>query len=174
MLVNQKQRPLYIKLNEGNLPFYTSGDFVRGVVRVDPSVRPQNINITFKGQCVLFDESRNGLTPTFFEYSQKLFVAAGAQDFDILRQGTSEDGKVELPFQFTFPLTVSSAPPADGTWLYANDSPDHPRFQHSPGFPLPPVRNVYVRTACETNTDFVRIFRAAQLLPPAMGPWLQG
>jgi hypothetical protein len=183
-LVNLKHCPLYIELSDEPHPFYTCGDLVRGVVRVDPSLRPQSINITFKGNFVMFDQSRNGVEPTFFQYSQELFAAARAHAFDILRQGTARDGKVELPFKFRFPHTVSSAPPAEGTWLYPNDSHDHPRFQHSPGFLLPPScptspsgnaalspRITYILEACmDTATQYtsrLQVYQELKFIPPA-------
>ncbi|KAH8724315.1 hypothetical protein GQ44DRAFT_708975 [Phaeosphaeriaceae sp. PMI808] len=137
--INHKGGPLYIELREETHPFYTSGDPVRGVIRVDPSLRPKSISITFKGLSLIYDQNAHGATPTFFTYSQDIFVSAGAHEhFDILQKGTARDGKVELPFEFTFPLNVWSAPPSDRDWHYPGDPYHHPRYQHSPGFVPPP------------------------------------
>ncbi|KAH7067789.1 hypothetical protein FB567DRAFT_255785 [Paraphoma chrysanthemicola] len=138
---NVKERPLYISLFEELHPFYTCGDRVRGIVRVEPTLRPKRITAIFKGYSIIHDNNANGISPAFFSSQKDLFVSSGAhENFDILRQGTASDGKVELPFEFTFPSNVELPPPSDngGTWWCSNDSYDHPRFQHSPGFVLPP------------------------------------
>jgi hypothetical protein len=120
-------------------PFYTCGDAVRGVVRVRPTLRPQRVSITLRGYCVIFDKNVLGAAPEFFRYKQDLFESSGAhENFDILRRGTASDGKVELPFEFTFPHIVGMPPPSGKAWRYSRDSHDHPRFQHSPGFVPPP------------------------------------
>ncbi|KAF1941920.1 hypothetical protein EJ02DRAFT_403632 [Clathrospora elynae] len=138
---NHRMRPVYIDVLSSQA-FYTSGDHVQGNLRVDPSQRPTRISIIFKGLSSIHDTHAKGAHPDFFRMSQELFVTSGAgQNFDILRKGTASDGKVELPFCFTFPLNVSLAPPADKNWFYSEDSYHHPRFQHSPGFPLPPSFN---------------------------------
>jgi hypothetical protein len=135
----QNHRPLSIELFEETHPFYTCGDLVRGVVRVEPALRPQRISVAFRGFSVIYDQSGNGTTPKLFHYNQDLFVSSGVHEsFEILRRGTANDGKVELPFEFTFPHTVCLAPPTNRSWKYSKDSFDHPRFQHSPGFLLPP------------------------------------
>jgi hypothetical protein len=126
-------------------PHYTCGDLVRGVVRVRPTLRPQRISIIFRGYCVIFDKDDRGAAPVFFGYKQDLFESSGAhENFDILRRGTASDGNVELPFEFMFPPTVEMPPPADKAWRYSKDSPDHPRFQYSPGFVPPPSCTVLV------------------------------
>lgn len=136
---NYKHNPLYIDVPPETE--YTGGDLVRGVVRVDPTLRPQHISICFTGYANLHDhDTSNCAKAVFFEYSQNLFTSAGQHgNLDILRIGTAKDGKVELPFQFTFPSTVQLPPPEDRIWVYSEDSYDHPRFQHSPGFSLPPT-----------------------------------
>jgi hypothetical protein len=178
---------LYIELTEKTHPFYTCGDLVWGVVRAAPSARPQRISITFKGLSVIHEQSRNDVAIPFFQYSKELFASAGAHDFDILRKGTAQDGKVELPFKFTFPHTVSLAPPPqDRTWVYSNDSYEHPRFQHSPGFPLPPscisplhangalapkTKITYVLEACmdaaTPNRPRLEVIEELKFIPPA-------
>lgn len=136
---NERHRVLYIDLIEETHPFYTCGDKVRGVLRVDPTVRPQSISLTFRGFSIIYDQANKGATPNLIYESKDLFKSSGAhENFDILKFGTAADGKVELPFEFTFPHTVDMAPPPDRSWRYSQDSYDHPRFQHSPGFPLPP------------------------------------
>jgi hypothetical protein len=138
---NQKQNPwpFNIDVFPGTHPYYTCGDRVRGVVRVGPTLRPVRITITFRGYSVIFDRDVQGAAPEFFRYKQDLFESSGAhENFDILQRGTASDGKVELPFEFTFPQTAWLPPPADKAWRYSGDSHDHPRFQHSPGFVPPP------------------------------------
>ncbi|CAO2651551.1 Nn.00g041210.m01.CDS01 [Neocucurbitaria sp. VM-36] len=136
---NKEHNPLYIQVFAGPQEFYTSGDPIEGIVRVEPSTRPVHISIRFKGLSIIYDTNASGIKPEFFEYSRDLFVSTGAgENFDILRRGTADDGRVELPFSFMFPHTVRLAPPSDRTWWYSKDPYNHPRFQHSPGFPLPP------------------------------------
>ncbi|KAF1917311.1 hypothetical protein BDU57DRAFT_161050 [Ampelomyces quisqualis] len=139
---SQKQppRPFYIELSQDSPPFFTCGNTVRGLVRVEPTLRPQSIAVVFRGYYDIYDNSARGAsTPNLFHYKAHLFQSSGAhENFDILRRGTANDGKVELPFEFTFPQYVSMAPPLDRPWRYSQDSSDHPRFQHAPGFPLPP------------------------------------
>jgi hypothetical protein len=133
-------RPFYIELFDETRPFYTSGDVIRGIVRVEPTLRPLNISVVFRGFCTIYDQStKGGATPKFFHDKKDLFQSSGAhENFDILQRGTASDGKVELPFEFIFPYVASIAPPSDRPWKYSQDSIDHPRFQHSPGFSLPP------------------------------------
>jgi hypothetical protein len=143
----QKQDPqtFYIDLTKETHPFYTCGDLVRGVVRVEPTLRPKRISVTFRGFSVIHDQSSDGTTPKLFRFDQELFLSSGAhENFDILQRGVAADGKVELPFEFTFPHTVSLAPPSQRSWKYSKDSYDHPRFQHSPGFQLPPTCTAFV------------------------------
>ncbi|KAJ4363557.1 hypothetical protein N0V83_009853 [Neocucurbitaria cava] len=136
---NKKHNPLYIHVSEGPNQYYTSGDPIEGVVRVDPSTRPVHVSIRFKGISIIYDTDANGFKPELFEYSRELFASTGNREhLDILRRATADDGKVELPFSFTFPHTVRLAPPSDRNWWYSKDPFNHPRFQHSPGFPLPP------------------------------------
>jgi hypothetical protein len=181
----QNPRPFYIELFEETHPFYTCGDLIRGVVRVEPTLRPQRISITFRGFTVICDPSDDGVTPKFFHYNQDLFVSSGAhENFDILRRGTASDGKVELPFEFTFPHTVSLAPPADRSWKYSKDSFHHPRFQHSPGFVPPPSctalasprgplapKITYTLEAClesvNSESPRVQVRQELKFLPPA-------
>lgn len=132
-------RPFYIHVYQETHPFYTCGDLVRGTIRVEPTLRPQRITIVFRGWCVIFNHEAGGASPSFFKYKQVLFESSGAHgNFDILRRGTARDGKVDLPFEFTFPQSAWMAPPPEREWRYSKDSYNHPRFQHSPGFPLPP------------------------------------
>ncbi|KAF2027591.1 hypothetical protein EK21DRAFT_91383 [Setomelanomma holmii] len=186
-LVNLKERPLYICFVEETRPFYTCGDRVRGVVRVEPTLRPKRIIIIFKGYSVVHDANANGISAAFFSYKKDLFVSSGAhENFEILRQGTASDGKVELPFEFSFPTNVDIPPPSDTgrTWWYPKDSYDHPRFQHSLGFVLPPScgsltfsnsplapRITYVLEACldSTNPDnpHMKVRQELKFVPPA-------
>ncbi|KAI8942127.1 hypothetical protein NX059_000218 [Plenodomus lindquistii] len=135
---NQKHNPLYIQILDPKSR-YTFGDRIEGIVRIDPTVRPRNVTIVFSGFALFHDKEAVPAKPKFFEFSEKLFVSTGAgENFDILRHGTADDGRVELPFGFSFPHSVTLAPPSDRSWWYHKDDFNHPRFQHSPGFLLPP------------------------------------
>lgn len=132
---------------------FTAGDIVAGNVRVDPATRPVTVSITFTGLSWLHggDTNRDNFAAQpklfehnvstqvkLFEYTQRLFTSSGiGENFEILRRGTAEDGKVELPFSFTFPHTATLDPPEHRGWVYSQDTVNHPRFQHSPGFALP-------------------------------------
>lgn len=176
---NLSQNPLYIDVFSDAKHVYTAGDLVHGMVRVDPTSRPQTVSIVFKGISILYDKDLEGCKTEFFRLEQELFVSSGTgEHYDILRQGTAEDGKVELPFQFTFPHMVVRAPPAERRWHYSKDSLGHPRFQHSPGFPLPPtcvtLMNAEVAVApgvsyyLEARSDSsVRIRQEVKFMPPA-------
>ena len=136
---NLAQNPLYIDVFSDAKHVYTAGDIVHGIVRVDPTARPQNVSILFKGISILYDKDLEGCKVEFFRLEQDLFTSSGTgENYDILRQGTANDGKVELPFHFTFPHVAVQTPPAGRRWHHSKDSFGHPRFQHSPGFPLPP------------------------------------
>jgi hypothetical protein len=132
-------RPFYFDKFEETHPFYTCGDTVRGALRVDPTLRPRNVSVSFRGIAYLDDTSAQEAAPVFFHYKKDLFQSSGAhENFDILQRGTASDGKVVLPFEFTFPHTCQLPPPGNRNWRHSKDSFDHPRFQHSPGFILPP------------------------------------
>lgn len=136
---NEPQNCLFIDLG-GSQSSYTAGDHIHGRVRVDPKLKPAQITLIFKGYSVIYNKNASGLQLDLFKRSLKLFTSMGAgDDFDILRRGTAQDGRVELPFDFTFPQTVQKPPPSDRKWHHSVDSYNHPRFQHSPGFPLPPT-----------------------------------
>ncbi|KZM22253.1 uncharacterized protein EKO05_0011370 [Ascochyta rabiei] len=137
---NLAQKLLYIDVFSHTKHTYTTGDIVRGVVRVDPTARPQNVSIFFRGTCILYNKDFEGCQTELFRLERELFTSSGtSENYDILRRGTADDGKVDLPFQFTFPHVVAQTPPAGREWHYSKDSFGHPRFQHSPGFLLPPT-----------------------------------
>lgn len=176
---NLAQNPLYIDVFSDAKHVYTAGDIVHGVVRIDPTTRPQNVSIVFKGISILYDKDLEGCKTEFFRLEQELFTSSGTgENYDILRQGTSDDGKVELTFQFTFPHAAVQAPPAGCRWHYSKDSYGHPRFQHSPGFLLPPscttLMNVEMAVApgvsyyLEARADSsTRIRQEVKFMPPA-------
>lgn len=176
---NLAQNPLYIDVFSDAKHVYTAGDLVHGIVRVDPTARPQNVSMVFKGISILYDKDLEGCKTEFFRLEQELFRSSGTgENYDILRQGTAEDGKVELAFQFTFPHVAVKAPPAERRWHYSKDSYGHPRFQHSPGFPLPPscttLMNVEVAVSpgvsyyLEARADSsLRIRQEVKFTPPA-------
>lgn len=137
---NERQNSLYIDVFSNPQLTYTSGDRVEGNVRVAPSARPANVCILFKGLSIIHDRYDRSTKPEYFEYSRELFQATvTGENFEILRRGTADDGKVEFPFVFTFPHNVRLAPPSNRSWYYSKDSYNHPRFQHSPGSALPPM-----------------------------------
>lgn len=137
-LPNQRHGTLYIDLLDSQAS-YTCGDRIKGLVRIEPATRPVQISIVFQGFSTIHDSNAKGVRPEFFEYSRILFESSGpSESYDILRRGTADDGKVELPFEFTFPQKVRLPPPSDRTWWYSQDIYNHPRFQHSQGYILPP------------------------------------
>ena len=176
---NLARNPFYIDVYPDAKHIYTTGDAVKGVVRVDPTARPQNVSIIFKGISILYDKDIEACKPEFFRLDQELFTSAGTgENYDILRRGTASDGKVELPFQFIFPHIAVQAPPAERRWHYSKDSFGHPRFQHSPGFLLPPsctsLTNMDVPVApgvsyyLEVRAEpSLRIRQEVKFLPPA-------
>jgi hypothetical protein len=170
---------LYIDVFSDAKHVYTAGDIVHGIVRVDPTSRPQNVSIVFKGISIMYDKDLEGCKTEFFRLEQELFTSSGTgETYDILRQGTAEDGKVELSFQFTFPHVAIQTPPADRRWHYSKDSFGHPRFQHSPGFPLPPSCTTLMNADLavppgisyylEARADLsLRIRQEVKFMPPA-------
>lgn len=176
---NLAQNPLYIDVFPNAEHVYTAGDIVHGVVRIDPTARPQNVSIVFKGISIIYDKDHEGCKAEFFRLEQELFTSSGTgENYDILRQGTADDGKVELTFQFTFPHVAVQTPPAGRQWHYSKDSYGHPRFQHSPGFPLPPscttLMNAEMAVApgvsyyLEARADStIRIRQEVKFVPPA-------
>lgn len=176
---NLVANPLYIDVFSDAKHVYTAGDIVHGKVRIDPTARPQNVSIVFKGISILYDKDLEGCKTDLFRLEQVLFTSSGTgENYDILRQGTAADGRVELPFEFTFPQVAVATPPADRQWHYSKDSYGHPRFQHSPGFPLPPS-NVTLMNAdvavspgisyyLEAKADSsIRIRQQVKFMPPA-------
>jgi hypothetical protein len=175
---NLAQNPLYIDVFSDAKHVYTAGDLVHGVVRVDPTARPQNVSIVFKGISVLYGKHA-GCKTELFSLEQGLFTSSGAgENYDILRQGTAADGRVELTFQFTFPHVAVETPLAGRSWHYSKDSYGHPRFQHSPGFPLPPSCTTLMKTEVavtsgvsyylEAKADSsLRIRQEVKFMPPA-------
>ncbi|KAF1925713.1 uncharacterized protein M421DRAFT_423552 [Didymella exigua CBS 183.55] len=176
---NLAQNPLYIDVFSDAKHVYTAGDLVHGVVRIAPTARPQNVSIVFKGISILYDKDLEGYKTEFFRLEQELFTASGTgENYEILRQGTAEDGKVELAFQFTFPHVAVQRPPPGRNWYYSKDSYGHPRFQHSPGFPLPPSCNTLMNVGMavapgvsyylEARADSsMRIRQEVKFMPPA-------
>jgi hypothetical protein len=138
--------------------FYTTGDLLKGHLRVDPTMRPTRISVSLKAYSIINGPKSCAPQTVLLECTQDLFVSKGAGlgEYELLRRGTSRDGKVELPFFFTFPQHVSLPPPENRNWVNPDDVFDHPRFQHSPGFVLPP--------SCATGTDRVyRIYRQQRI-----------
>jgi hypothetical protein len=93
---NLAHNPLYIDVFSDVKHVYTAGDIVHGIVRVDPTARPLNVSIVFKGISILYDKDLEGCKTEFFRLEQELFTSSGTgENYDILRQGTAEDGRVD-------------------------------------------------------------------------------
>lgn len=176
---NLAQNQLYIDVFSDAKHIYTAGDIVHGKVRIDPTARPQNVSIVFKGISLLYDKDFEGCKTEFFRLERELFTSSGTgESYDILRQGTAEDGKVELPFEFTFPHIAVQTPPAERKWHHSKDSYGHPRFQHSPGFPLPPTCTTLMNAETAVSPGIIyylearadstlRIRQEVKFMPPA-------
>ncbi|PSN74088.1 hypothetical protein BS50DRAFT_7539 [Corynespora cassiicola Philippines] len=122
---------------------YTSGDVVRGAVRIQPTSRPQRISISFRGRTDMtmeiirmpgsrLDNFSGSYQETveLFKYDLDLFTSAGESGYDIVNMGIAADGRVELPFAFKFPHAVEIVPPKE--YL------PNPGFEHQVGHRLPP------------------------------------
>ncbi|EMD85726.1 hypothetical protein COCHEDRAFT_1187539 [Bipolaris maydis C5] len=98
---NRRDNPVYIHLFNSP-PAYTAGDHVRGLLLISQSRSPR-INIVLRGFSVTPHSSGK---PTYIELcreSQDLFVSAGnSSNLDLLPTSSSNPGKAELPFSFTF------------------------------------------------------------------------
>ncbi|KAF1833518.1 hypothetical protein BDW02DRAFT_569959 [Decorospora gaudefroyi] len=135
----QKDDPISIRLL-GPPAFYTSGDRVEGTLCVATTFQPARIGIRLKGFSNLREPREKDIRVNLFQESFDLFVLSDAGNgFQLLCQDATDDGKVQFPFSFIFPSNVTIPPPADRVWRYSGDYYNHPRFQHSPGFPLPPT-----------------------------------
>jgi hypothetical protein len=150
---------LFIQLNEPHGRYYTSGDSISGTVRVAPTLRPQRIAITFKGLHALkIKGSRSAEDPhpatvkdetLFFTYTLNLFTGDTAgPSYDIVKLGVAEDGKVELPFTFTFPYTVELRPKHTFTSMR--------EFEHRLGHLLPPTYT-YEPPGYSLGTVYLRV-----------------
>lgn len=137
-IVNNKRAPIYVDLQSPG-DFFTGGDAVRGSVRVHPTQRPRRIKIEFEGrwQSKIVEGGGNAKhtykdKPRLFATSLLLFNSETyGESYDIVSRGIEADGKVALPFEFSFPDQVTTAP---SIWY-------KPRmgFEHEPGHPLPPT-----------------------------------
>jgi hypothetical protein len=178
---NRRDNPIHIDVL-GSQAFYTAGDRVEAKIRVAPASRPTRISASLRTLSVIHDpEANTYLAVTFdlFRESQDLFVSFDSGEaFDLLRKNATSDGYVELPFSFTFPQNVTLPPPADRYWFHTKDSYNHPRFQHHPGFPLPPssVGNtslgpsiIYQLEACieSPKSAPIKVHQELKYLPPA-------
>jgi hypothetical protein len=137
-IVNTARSPIYIDLQSPGA-FFTGGDAVRGSVRVHPTERPRRIKIEFEGRwkTKIVEGSGNAKKtykdkPQLFSTSLLLFSSeTRGESYDIVSRGIEADGKVALPFEFSFPDQVTTAP---SIWY-------KPRmgFEHEAGHPLPPT-----------------------------------
>ncbi|KAL5375561.1 hypothetical protein DPSP01_011142 [Paraphaeosphaeria sporulosa] len=139
---------------------WTSGDVVRGSVRVKATSRPLRVNITFRGRTKCAITRSNGQSsttykekPEFFSRTLELYSSpTSGQSYDIIcaLRGVTEDGRVELPFEFTWPERTEILP--GSKWLQT------PFFEHEHGGPLPPT---YYRGG--SNNQLVEYFLEARL-----------
>ena len=137
-IVNNKRAPIYVDLQSPG-DFFTGGDAVRGSVRVHPTQRPRRIKIEFEGrwQSKIVEGGGNAKhtykdKPRLFATSLLLFNSETyGESYDIVSRGIEADGKVALPFEFSFPDQVTTAP---SIWYKPRM-----RFEHEPGHPLPPT-----------------------------------
>jgi hypothetical protein len=133
--ISNPRRPVYIDLQSSH-DFYTNNDVVRGAVRVHPTERPKAVKLTFKGRCKTMITTDNGKTVhkstlELFSYERTLFSSSVlGESYEIVGMGIGRDGKVKLPFEFTFPNNVRMPPGK----LY-KERPG--LFEHQPGHPLP-------------------------------------
>ncbi|KAL1796407.1 hypothetical protein ACET3X_004947 [Alternaria dauci] len=133
---NRRDNTVYIDVLNPPV-FYTSGDCIQGRLLVESMSRPNRITISLKGFSVLLDDMARSIRVDFYGTSQDLYTSTG-DDFQRLPRNKKDPTKVELPFSFDVPQHANLPPPAERLWVHPTDSYNHPRFQHSPGFPLPP------------------------------------
>lgn len=138
--------------------YFTSGDVIRGVVRVKPTTRPHRITIRFRGRSKFAIVRSSGNSSTtyrekilFFSYDLVLFSSAtSGQSYDILGMGITADDRVELPFEFTVPETVQLDPPrADGGAAFTAK----PGFESKKGYALPPTY-LYAGSSCDQVVEY--------------------
>jgi hypothetical protein len=138
---NRRDNPVYIQVRDPPLT-YTSGDCVQGQLLVEPTSRPKRISISLKGFSAVQDANSRSVHLEFYGLSQFLYIYENANDdFQLRANNALNPPRVELPFSLTFGHHATIPPPAGRVWLHPTDSWNHPRFQHSPGFPLPPTLN---------------------------------
>ncbi|KAH6878385.1 hypothetical protein BKA58DRAFT_94352 [Alternaria rosae] len=136
---NRRDNPIYIEVSNPP-PTYTSGDCVQGQLIVVPTFQPKRISISLKGFSAVEDAHGRSVHLEFYGLSQFLYIHENEyDDFHLRANNTKSPPRVELPFTFTFGNHATIPPPAGRVWLHPGDQWNHPRFQHSPGFPLPPT-----------------------------------
>ncbi|OSS51924.1 hypothetical protein B5807_03112 [Epicoccum nigrum] len=136
--INNKRLPIYIDL-QSTSDFFTDNDAVRGSVRVHPTERPRRIKIEFEGLCKTKIVEGSGNAKKTYKERPQLFLTSlllfnsetHGESYDIVNRGIEEDGKVTLPFEFSFPSQVTTAPPI---WYKPREG-----FEHEAGHPLPPT-----------------------------------
>ncbi|KAI0579173.1 hypothetical protein Alg130_07626 [Pyrenophora tritici-repentis] len=177
---NRKDGPVYIQLLTSP-SFFTAGDLIKGNLLVTPTSRPIHISVGLLGSCTIQDGNAGNVRVDFLHHSQHVFISrTSSQNFELLPKSTKSPGKVELPFSLIVPHHATLSPPSDRTWFYSKDSYNHPRFQHSPGFPLPPSctgnthsspRVIYhLEAYMESHTpgsQLLKIREEIKYLPPA-------
>ncbi|RAR08127.1 hypothetical protein DDE82_002459 [Stemphylium lycopersici] len=153
---NRRDNPIYIQRFDSP-SFYTVGDRVEGILLVAPA-RTSRISASLRGFSIVQTPSAKSVAIEFYQETQDLFVSfRDGENLDALPKSSKNPGKTELPFSLTFAQHANLPPPPGRDWFHPEDSYNHPRFQHSPGFPLPPscsaniptnARIVYQLEAC--------------------------
>lgn len=94
--------------------------------------------------------------PEFFYRNLELFVSdADGPSYDIVSQGVTDDDRVELPFEFTWPERTELPP--GPKWL------PHPYFEHFEGTRLPTTYTRITSTRMAGNRQLVEYFLEARL-----------
>jgi len=177
---NRKDGPVYIEL-PSSPSFFTAGDLIQGNLLVTLTSRPIRISVSLLGSCTLQDGNARTVRIGLFHQSQAVFVSSGdGHELHVFPKSTCLPARVELPFSFIAPQHATLPPPADRNWFYSKDSYNHPRFQHSPGFPLPASctgnthsspRVTYHLEACmeshSPGSQLLKIREEIKYMPPA-------
>jgi hypothetical protein len=143
---NSTFKAIYIDIFPGRYHVHTDKSLVRGRVRVDPSKRPQRVNIAFKGRekCSITRSSGDSTIRyreklPYFAYELELFSSStGDRSYEIVSHGIAQDNKVDFAFEFRFPEFVTIQERAD-KW------PASPQFV-SNGCESPPSYEHYARS----------------------------
>jgi len=164
--LNKANKAIYVDVSPNPNHIHTNGSSVRGHVSVDPSKRPQRVNIAFKGRekCIITQRHSNGSTiykekPVYFAYELELFLSATrGESYDIVSYGIAENNRVEFPFEFRFPdaMQIQQKPP--DKW------PENAQFISKAG-QLPPSCHFFHRHS--SDVQIVEYYLEARLYTDA-------